>query len=366
MSRGSIVWFFIIPVFLLSTQCTKSNRMESPLEDPDEQMDEEAMEARWLIPEEDILEGGPGKDGIPSLSNPFLLTAEEATYLNEDDLVIGIRIGTDARAYPHRLLDWHEIVNDRVGGRDIAITYCPLTGTGIGWDREVEGTVTSFGISGLLYNSNMIAYDRNTDSNWSQMLLKSVNGEQIGKKIATHQVIETTWSTWKLLFPDTRVLSQITGYNRDYTTYPYGNYRTSNNTLIFPVALEDNRLPWKERVLGVVRSGDAKAYRFHNFPDSGIGVINDGFLGRGLVVAGSRDMNFMVAFERKLEDGTQLTFSPIQDELPVIMTDQEGNKWTVVGEAVAGPRAGTSLPAVDAFIGYWVAWGAFYPALRFR
>lgn len=365
MIRGRIVYLLGLQILLLFNQCTKTGAVNTSSQDPDPS--EQATDPpEWLIPEDAIFDGGPGKDGIPSLSNPFMLTAEEADYLEAEDLVIGLKVGEDVRAYPHRILDWHEIVNDRVGGRDIAINYCPLTGTGIGWDREVDGEVTSFGISGLLYNSNMIAYDRNTDSNWSQMLLKSVNGKQIGKKVTTWPVIETNWKTWKSMFPDTKVLSPITGYYQSYNTYPYGNYRTHNGKLLFPVAYEDTRLPWKERVLGVVRGGDAKAYRFNNFPETGIGVINDGFLGKGLVVAGSRDMNFMIAFERKMEDGTQLTFIPVQDALPVIMTDQEGNTWNVFGEAVSGPRAGTQLPTVDAFMGYWVAWGAFYPALKYR
>lgn len=320
----------------------------------------------WLIPQASVFDGGPGKDGIPSISSPFFITAEEATFLDNNDLVLGIKVGDDIRAYPHPILDWHEIVNDRIGDLQVAITYCPLTGTGVGWDRTMEGEITSFGVSGLLYNTNLIPYDRRTDSNWSQMLLKCVNGEMIGTKIKTHQLVETSWKTWKTIFPETKVMSTQTGYNRNYDRYPYGNYRTNHESLFFPVEFEDNRLPWKERVLGVILGGDAKAYRFENFPESGVGVVNDGFAGMNIVVAGSRNMNFMVAFKRSLKDGQSLTFRPVEDALPVVMTDQEGNMWNIFGEAISGPRTGTQLPAVDAFIGYWVAWGAFYPDLRYR
>jgi len=140
------------------------------------------------------------------------------------NLVIGFAQGDDARAYPHFILDWHEIVNDRVGDIHIAVTYCPLTGTGIGWEREINGSVTTFGVSGLLFNSNLIPYDRNTDSNWSQIRLDCVNGDLIGTEAETHVLVETTWKT---MYPKTLVMSMNTGYNRSYGNYPYGNYRTA-------------------------------------------------------------------------------------------------------------------------------------------
>ena len=346
---------------VLFAQCSKAGMSGTPTVDPGP-----VEPPEWLIPEDDIRDGGPGRNGIPALFTPFLITADEASYLQDDDLVLGLKIGEEIRAYPHLILDWHEIINDRIGDQHLVITYCPLTGTGTAWDRTLNGELTNFVISGLLYNSNMIAYNRQTDSNWSQMLLKCVNGERIGEKIETFQLIETTWKTWKELWPETKVISRATGYNQSYDSYPYGNYRTNNNTLLFPVSIEDNRLPWKERVLGVVHGGSAKAFRFESLPEAGIGVINDGLPGKNIVVAGSREKNLLIAFGRKMEDGQNLTFIPVQDALPVLMTDQEGNRWNIFGEAVSGPRQGTRLPPVDAFIGYWVAWGAFYPGLKFR
>ncbi|PHN04622.1 DUF3179 domain-containing protein [Flavilitoribacter nigricans] len=358
---GRILLVGVLMAVGLFVQCAKDGPVPVPPEEPDP-----VDPPEWLIPEDEILDGGPGRDGIPALFSPFFISAEEATYLADEDIVLGLKFGGEIRAYPHLILDWHEIVNDRLGEEHICITYCPLTGTGVAWDRKLNGELTDFVISGLLYNSNMIAYNRETDSNWSQMLLRCVNGEQIGERIKTYQLIETTWKTWKTLWPETKVLSRATGHNQNYNTYPYGNYRTNNNTLIFPVDIEDNRLPWKERVLGVVSGGSAKAFRFETLPETGIGVINDGLPGKNIVVAGSREKELLVAFGRKLDDGKNLTFTPVQDALPVIMTDQEGNRWNIFGEAVSGPRQGTKLPHVDAFIGYWVAWGAFYPGLKFR
>jgi hypothetical protein len=319
----------------------------------------------WLIPEGAVLDGGPGKDGIAAISNPRFIPVQQAFYMNDDDLVLGIRIGEEVRAYPHNILFWHEIVNDRFDDTFISITYCPLTGTGVGWDRALNAGLTTFGVSGLLYNTNMIAYDRRTDSNWSQMLLKCVNGDQIGTRINTYPIIETSWRTWKEMFPQTQLLSLDTGFDQNYAWTPYTNYSTNHEDLYFPVEIEDNRLPLKERVLGVIVGDRAKAYRFNSFPEQGVGVVNDGLFGKNIVVVGSNEKNFMAAFNSKLEDGTLLGFKAVNDALPTVMMDQEGTMWDIFGKAVSGPRAGTQLESFDAFIGFWFAWGAFYPSLKF-
>ena len=218
----------------------------------------------WLIPQSEVHDGGPGKDGIPALINPEAVPASEATFMDGGELVVGVRVGNQVRAYPHSILDWHEIINDTIQGTSFAITYCPLTGTGIGWSRVLSGGATTFGVSGLLYNSNLILYDRATDSNWSQMQGRSINGEHIGEDIETVQVIETTWNTWKTLFPQTEVVSRSTGHNKPYGVYPYGNYRTSND-LIFPVSRNDTRLPRKERVHGIRVDDATKVYPIGSF-----------------------------------------------------------------------------------------------------
>ena len=135
----------------------------------------------WSIPIAEVLDGGPGKDGIPALENPVFISAENTTVLQDADLVLGFKNGDDVRAYPRIILDWHEIINDNIGDVSLAVTYCPLTGTGIGWDRNIDGNETTFGVSGLLYNTNLIPYDRATGSNWSQILNASVNGSLAGK-----------------------------------------------------------------------------------------------------------------------------------------------------------------------------------------
>jgi len=230
----------------------------------------EAGTGEWSVPTTLVLNGGPGKDGIPALENPETVNPEEVDYVGEEDLVVGFKSGNTIRAYPHSILDWHEIINDELEETEIAITYCPLTGTSIGWDRNVDGNLTTFGVSGRLYNTNLIPYDRATDSNWSQMRLDCINGALKGTKIKTHLLVETTWATWKQMYPQTEVVSTNTGHVRLYGTYPYTNrdgddYRYDNDFLIFPITYEDTRLPQKERVLGVIVEGKAKVYRFAAF-----------------------------------------------------------------------------------------------------
>ena len=316
----------------------------------------------WSIPRDEIIDGGPGKDGIPALEEPEFILAAEADYMSDDELVIGFVTGGEARAYPHHILDWHEIVNDRVGELDIAVTYCPLTGTGIGWNRKINGGLTTFGVSGLLYNSNLIPYDRNTNSNWSQIRLDCVNGKLRGTEVETYPLIETTWLTWKRMYPFTKVLSRNTGHNRDYGRYPYGSYRTEEDFLIFPVANSDDRVPNKERVLAVILTEDARVYRFAEFSDS-VTVVHDSFTGKKLVIAGNQEDNFLVAFLNDLPDGSELSFSSVQGEYPVVMTDNEGNMWDVNGLAVAGPRKDARLSSPPSFLGYWFSFAAFYPDL---
>ncbi len=156
----------------------------------------------WLIPSDQVFDGGPGRDGIPALENPEMINAALATYLNPEDLVIGIKMGDDVRAYPHKILDYHEIINDQVGSeiidgqlstKQLAITYCPLTGSAIAWGREFGGQTTTFGVSGLLFQTNLMPFDRLTESTWSQMRLDCVNGTLIGTRAETYQVVETRW-----------------------------------------------------------------------------------------------------------------------------------------------------------------------------
>jgi len=214
-----------------------------------------------LVPADEIHAGGPARDGIPSIDEPKLVAASEADFLRGGDDVLGIVRGGVARAYPIRIMNWHEIVNDDLGGERIAVTYCPLCGTGVAFAAESGGRPLSFGVSGLLYNSDMLLYDRETESLWSQIKRQAIAGALAGRELRALPLTHTTWSAWLREHPDTRVLSTDTGYRRDYTRTPYGGYETERG-LYFPVAAKSRRYHPKERVLGVEIDGQFKAYPF--------------------------------------------------------------------------------------------------------
>ncbi len=337
----------------LMMSCSSSSTQDSDLfQDP--VINPPIGSVSWSIPKSEVLDGGPGKDGIPALVNPNFDNIQNANYLLDDDLVIGFKQGSDIRAYPHAILDWHEIVNDKIGTVSVAVTYCPLTGTGIGWNRILNGKETTFGVSGLLYNTNLIPYDRETGSNWSQILNESVNGPLLGQKADLIKLFETDWKTWKALYPNSKVLSTNTGFSRTYGQSPYGDYNTNNNRFLFPVS-KDSRLPSKERVLAIVDGSDAKAYRFESFAADNI--IKDSFKGINYVLVGNQ--NFMVSFELP-NNMAELQFQYVYTGSEVILKDNEGTEWNVFGEAVSGPRAGDVLKSAPSFMGFWFSIPAFY------
>ena len=224
------------------------------------------------IPVKEIMSGGPRKDGIPALTGPRVLTARQARYLRPADTVIGVKFGTQARAYPLRILVWHECVNDIVGGRPIAVTYCPLCYSSLVFDRDIGGEVREFGVSGLLWNSNVLLYDRrrNTreESLWSQVHMRAVTGPAAGKglKLKLLAAFHGSWGEWKKRHPDTTVLSIITGYRRPYKQEAYARY-FSNDRLAFPVKTRKSkpaRFANKERMIIVQVNDRLKAYAFRD------------------------------------------------------------------------------------------------------
>ncbi len=316
----------------------------------------------WLIPQGQVYDGGPGKDGIPAVSDPKFLPVSDVSYLDNNDLVVGVKFGDQIRAYPHLILDWHEIVNDRVQQHALSVTYCPLTGSAVGWHRTLENKETTFGVSGLLYNSNLIPYDRQTDSYWTQMGLRCVAGDLKGTNVEMFRIVETTWETWKDMYPNSVVQSTDTGYDRRYGVYPYDDYKTNHNSLYFPVSHRDSRLKEKVRILGLLSEGNSMAFPIRDFPDT-TQVLNIEFDGQPYVIAGNRDKNFVVAFSGKMHDST-LVFTSIDDALPVIMIDEGGTRWDIFGRAVSGAGAGEELQLATSYIAYWFAWAAFYPEVE--
>jgi hypothetical protein len=218
------------------------------------------------IPVEEIRHGGPPKDGIPALSTPTFLTVDEADYLSPEDRVICIKIGDEARAYPLRILEYHEIVNDVVEDMAVAVTYCPLCDSAAVFDRSSPQGVREFGVSGLLYNSNVLMYDRTdeTESLWSQIRSAGVSGPGVGVTLKALPLELTTWADWSVRHPETLVLSLETGHRRNYQNSIYRFY-FRNNLLLFPVSVRDERLETKAPVLGVWTDEGARAFPLSAF-----------------------------------------------------------------------------------------------------
>ncbi|MDZ7591175.1 MAG: DUF3179 domain-containing protein [Rubrivivax sp.] len=218
------------------------------------------------VPVQAIERGGPPKDGIPAIDRPRFVLAAKAE-LAASDRVLGIVVNGVARAYPVRILNWHEVVNDRFGERAVVVTYCPLCGTGMAFDDPASAGAgagaasTGFGVSGLLYNSDVLLYDRATQSLWSQILSTAVSGPLKGKRLQAVPLTHTVWADWRQRHPATEVLSTETGFERDYARDPYAGYDKIPR-LMFDVQHRDDRFPLKEWVLGLRIGGTAKAYPF--------------------------------------------------------------------------------------------------------
>lgn len=324
----------------------------------------DCTEEDWLLPCEQVVDGGPGQDGIPSIDEPNFSSVSEITFLEDHELVLGVKVGDQVKAYPNVIMYYHEITNDIIDDRPVAITYCPLTGSGIAWDRTINGTRTTFGVSGLIHKNNLIAYDRKTGSYWSQMKNKSINGDLKGTEAETLQLVEMTWGSWKKAFPNSQVLNTNTGYNRNYNKYLYGaDYSEDHDRILFPIYTEDDRLERKVLAHSINYGFLSKTYPIRDFSKS-IQVINDDFEGNKLVIAGSSELEMAVSFERIVEDGTELQFEAVTDDLPVIMEDQEGNRWNLFGEAVSGPRQGEKLTPAPGYNAYWFALADFFNSPR--
>jgi hypothetical protein len=264
-----------------------------------------------LIPAKDIHRGGPPRDGIPALTDPRFVTASKSG-LTGRDRVLGVFLGGIAKAYPIRILNWHEIVNDALGGQRIAVTYCPLCGTAMVFASEAAGRRRSFGVSGLLYNSDVLLYDRESGSLWSQVMKQAVSGPVKGAPLQQIPARHTTWAKWRKEHPQTTVLSFNTGHRRDYERDPYAGY-ASNEAVFFPVP-DDARLPRKEWVLGLSVNGVSKAYVLSDCPE---------------------------------------TFSDTFDKTQVVVHCDRAER-----SAYAVDSEGTEYPSVQA---YWFAWAAFHP-----
>lgn len=319
------------------------------------------------VPTALLFDGGPGVDGIPALQNPPLVQALDprADYLDDGDRVIGIMAGNQAVAIPHNILWWHEIVNlDLDATPPLAVTYCPLTGSSMVFDRTAADGAT-FGVSGIIFQNNLVLWDRRQPASlWSQMGRAGICGREDGRPLSMLGALETTWAGWKALHPGTLVVSGDLGLGRDYRRYPYGRYEDlDNDGFLFPQPPYDQSRPPKERILGIPSAvgegGIAFPFLELGAPEAGEAtLIETTFEDREIVVFWDTSAQGAMAYLPEASAGP-LTFRVENDR---ILDHQTGSQWRLDGLAVAGPLEGERLPMVqEAYVAFWFAWATFQP-----
>lgn len=305
---GHNAFWFAWSVFHPGTEVWESDTIAEAaiLEDPS---------GECTIPCGEIFSGCSGRDCIPPLDSPTMVPVGDAalSYLNDDDIVLGVLTADGPRAYPHNILWWHEVANEEIAGEAFAITLCPLTGSGLRFDRRsfVDGQTVRLGVSGLLYNSNLIMWDRETESIWSQMRLEALSGPQMGSPSPMLPVLEMTWLAWKTLHPNTLALSSATGFSRDYRSYPYVrgglDYRTNDNdTFSSTRPPPDDQFENKDMVFGVSVNGSVKGYvwkRLQERVGADQGVITDEVGGTPIAIVFHLPSRYVHAFERTVGGG---------------------------------------------------------------
>lgn len=302
---------------------------------------------KYIIHPSEILSGGPPKDGIPSIDDPKFTSAEEADWLNPDDLVLGLNYNGVVKAYPHRILNWHEIVNDFADDKPVLVTYCPLCRTGIAFESVINGKRVEFGTSGKLWKANLVMYDRKTDTYWSQVGGKAIVGELAGMKLKQIPMDTAMWKDWKEKHPDTLVLSKDTGFFRSYDRDPYASFANSPG-VGFGVDFKDTRLFSKAIVYGVLVGDKTKAYSEQKVKETKL--LNDEFAGKKLLVFWDPELNAVKIFDRTV-DREELEFS-----LDGKLVDNSGREWNFDGSS-----GEMQLERIDTFGLYWFSWLVTYP-----
>jgi hypothetical protein len=327
-----------------------------------------------LVDPAEIISGGVPPDGIPPIDDPSFVRPEDVRFLAAREPVVAVEVNRVAKAYPIRILMWHEIVNDEFDGVPVVVTYCPLCNTGISFRRPtVDGEVLDFGTSGKLYRSNLVMYDRQTGSYWPQALGQAVVGPLLGMELEPVATRLLSWADWRSAHPDGLVLSLRTGHVRRYGANPYVGYEDEERPPLF-TGEPDPRLRPTEHVLGVAGT-EMIAFPYselERLSEDGVAVVNRDVGGEPIAVfwkAGtvsaldaariplSADVGAAAAYMRRL-DGRRLTFV-VKDG--AIVDEETSSTWTIVGEAIAGPLEGRRLRVALALDGFWFSWAAFHP-----
>jgi hypothetical protein len=331
--------------------------------------------AKHSVPYSDILSGGPPKDGIPAIDDPRFVGVEAAdSWLEPKEPVILFRVEDDVRAYPIQIVMWHEVVNDTVGGVPVVVTFCPLCNTAIAFERTVEGRELTLSTTGRLRFSNLIMYDRQTESWWQQATGAAIAGEFTGKRLDPRPASIVSWDDFKSAQPNGEVLSRETGFSRSYGQNPYAGYDdVDNSPFLYEGPKTPETLPPMARVITVDSGGEAVAYPYDILRRER--VVNDTVGGKPVVVlwapgtasaldedavAAGRDVGSAAVFSRTL-DGRTLTF---RSEGSRIVDEQTGSEWNSLGHALEGELTREQLERVVSIDHFWFSWAAFRPDTR--
>jgi hypothetical protein len=331
--------------------------------------------SRHSVDYSEILSGGPPKDGIPAIDDPLFDTvAVVDKWLQPQEPVILVHIGDDARAYPLQVLVWHEIVNDVVSGVPVLVTFCPLCNTAIAFERTVDGRVLEFGTTGRLRYSNLILYDRQTETWWQQANGEAIAGELTGTTLDFVPAAIIAWSEFKTSFPDGKVLSTDTGYSRAYGQNPYVGYDDIDNSpFLYRGPEPPDQLRPMTRVLAIEANDDAVAITYSVLEE--LRVVNETVGGEDVVIfwqpgtasaldssaiAFGRDVGSANAFSR-LVQGRSLSFA---FDGSTFVDEQTGSRWDILGTAIEGELAGQHLSPIVSINHFWFSWVAFQPGTR--
>ncbi|TDO36304.1 uncharacterized protein DUF3179 [Kribbella sp. VKM Ac-2527] len=322
-----------------------------------------------LIDPDQLLSGGPPPDGIPAIDNPRFQRARDVDWLAENEAVLALKVGGESRAYPIQILTWHEIVNDTVAGIPVAVTYCPLCNSGIAFDRRVGSRTLTFGTSGKLYASNLVMYDRQTESLWPQLTGQASLGVLTGAILDSFPLAPVAWRDFRADNPNAWTLSRSTGFDRDYGRNPYVGYDEADKPL-FDAPGEDPRLPALERIVAIPGKQETIAVVRESVTRTGVRTITidrrslvvwhrpgqASALERADVSAG-RDIGTVAVFE-PVAGGRPLTFKPAGAGF---VDAQTGSRWNILGRATGGPLTGNQLSAYPFIDTFWFTWIAFQP-----
>jgi hypothetical protein len=330
--------------------------------------------SQHAIPYDEISEVLP-KDRIPALDEPTFVSLEEGdAWLAAVEPVLAVQIGDEARAYPIQILMWHEIVNDVIGDTPVSVTYCPLCNTGIAFERTIDGQVLDFGTTGRLRYSNLIMYDRQTESWWQQATGKAIAGAFTGRQLTFVPAAMIAWRDFKAAYPAGAVLSRDTGHSRDYGQNPYAGYDAEGGTpFLYDGPETPAELPQMARVVGVELNGEAVAYPYDGLEE--VRVVNDTVGGNPIAVfwspgtasaldasdiAEGKDVGAVTTFSRALGERT-LTFAFEEGR---IIDEETGTEWDPLGRGVSGALEGRRLTPVVGVNNFWFSWAAFRPETR--